>query len=191
MMRTFVVTPPEPVVTWEEAEKHLRLAGDEDERSTVEAMIAAATAHIDGPRGWLGSAIGVQTLEACMPAFGMCRSIALPYPPAIDVVSLEYVDGLGGVVTVDEADYELRGSILRPAFGKSWPTARWDGADGETVRVRYRAGYETVPAPIRAAILLMVGDLFAARETFAPGTVNAVPMTMTVDNLLAPYRRWY
>mgnify|MGYP003351478400 CR=1 FL=1 len=31
-MRVVVITPPAPVVTWEEADQHLRLDGDDEQR---------------------------------------------------------------------------------------------------------------------------------------------------------------
>lgn len=197
-MRVVVVTPPAPVVTWEEADQHLRLEGDVEQKPMVERLIAAATAHIDGPQGWLGRALGLQTLETFLPAFGV-TSICLPYPPAVDIVSIDYVDSGGETVAMEEADYELRGPMLRPAWPKSWPSAQWRGSDGETVRIRYRAGYavdpdadpimSNVPEPIKAAILLMIGDLWHARATVATGAAMAmVPMSATVEHLLQPFR---
>ena len=56
-MRVFVVTPPEPVVSIDEAKDHLRVDGD-GEDALIEGLVAAATGHIDGPNGWLGRAIG-------------------------------------------------------------------------------------------------------------------------------------
>jgi uncharacterized phiE125 gp8 family phage protein len=188
-MRVVVVTPPEPVIIQEEAAQHLRLGDSVDEYQLLESITAAATAHIDGPDGWLGRAIGVQTLEAYLPSFGQ-TSIRLPYPPAIDVVSIDYVDQAGESVTLDEAGYELTGNLLRPAWPNPWPTAQWRGCEGEPVRIRYRAGYEELPAPIRAAILLMIGDLFEYRETAVSGSISAIPMSTTVERLLSPFRVW-
>lgn len=188
-MRVAVITPPAPVITPQEAAEHLKVDDFAEEGGIIEAMVAAATAHIDGPDGWLGRAIGVQTLEAYLPAFGV-TSIGLPYPPAVDIVSCDYIDSSGNAAEVAADDYELRGQLLRPAWSKAWPAAQWRGCDGEPVRIRYRAGYETVPAPIRAAILLMVGDLYRNRSTVSHGREqpNAVPMSTTVENLLGPYR---
>lgn len=45
-----------------------------------------------------------------------------------------------------------------------------------------------MPAPIRAAILLMVGDLYRNRDTTAVGTISKIDMSTTVENLLAPFR---
>lgn len=195
-MRTLVVISPDPVVTWEEAKAHLRLDGD-DEQALVVRLIAAATAHIDGPNGWLGRALGPQTLEAR--ARGFCDTISLPYRPIIDVESVHYLDDQGQSQLVDPATYELVGDDLGTAWGQSWPTPGVYRGNAETVRIRYRAGYavdpaantlvHAVPEPIRAAILLMVGDLWHQRQSFVTGTISsAVPMSMTVENLLSPFR---
>lgn len=46
-----------------------------------------------------------------------------------------------------------------------------------------------VPEPIKAAILLMVGDLWHARATVATGAAMAmVPTSTTVEQLLQPFR---
>ena len=41
-MRVAVVTPPDPVITFEEAAEHLKLGGNQAERPLIEGMIAAA-----------------------------------------------------------------------------------------------------------------------------------------------------
>lgn len=194
-MRVRVVVPPAPVVTWEEAEAHLKLDGDTGEQTIVERLIAAATGHIDGPRGWLGRAIGVQTLEARVDGFHLLGE-RLPYPPAISVVSVKYLDAVGGLQAVNPTLYELDEADLMLAYGRAWPYGR-DGRGA--VRVQYRAGYvadpaanplvAAVPEEIRAAILLMVGDLYRFRETAVTGTIaTAIPMSATVANLLSPFR---
>ena len=186
-MRVVVLTPPEPVVTSEEADAHLRLGGDDEEKVFVESLIAAATGHIDGPDGWLGRALGEQELEAYLPAPEFDRILHLPFPPVIEVSSIEARTDDGWDL-IDPAVYETRGAEV-------WrrPVARWPAwlDDQEAVRVTYRAGYETVPAPIKAAILLMVGDMFRSRASFATMTTTKVPMSVTVERLLAPFRVWY
>ena len=62
----------------------------------------------------------------------------------------------------------------------------------DALSVTYTAGYgaaEDVPAPIRHAILLMVGDMYRFTESAGPGQMASVPMSTTVERLLAPYRR--
>lgn len=182
-MRVVVVTPPEPVVSLDEAKDHLRVEGGDDD-AVITGMIAAATAHIDGPSGWLGRAIGVQTLEARIDTFDLGGTV-LPYPPVISVTSVKYVDPAGVEQTL-AGGYEVLGEQIAPVWGTAWPSIR---TTREAVRVRYQAGYSTLPAPIRAAILLMVGDLHRNRGEAVIGIISAsVAMSTTVANLLAPYR---
>ena len=77
------------------------------------------------------------------------------------------------------------------------PTYFPNGAPtADDLRITFRAGYatadspdvEAVPASIKQAIRLMVGDMWAFRETVALGQVNEVPSSATVKNLLAPFR---
>lgn len=196
-MRVIVITPPAPVVTWEEADQHLRLDGDEEQMEMIERLVKSATQHIDGPDGWLGRSLGPQTLEARMSGF--CDIIRLPYRPVIDIVSVLYLDGQGQPQPVDADAYELFGHELGTAWGKSWPTPGAYRGYAETVRIQYRAGYAVtpvadppvaaVPEPIKQAILLMVGDLWHSRATFATGAnMQAVPMSTTVETLLSPFR---
>lgn len=194
-MRARVITPPTPVVTWEEADAHLKLEGDTSQKPHVERLIAAATGHIDGPAGWLGRALGPQTLEARADCF-WSPGDRLPYPPHIDILSLKYLDSDGVLQTLDSGLYALDDREIVPAYGTAWPRVR---ASRGAVQVRYRAGYaadpaaETlvaaVPEPVKAAILLIVGDLYRFRETAVAGTIaTAIPMSAAVENLLAPYR---
>ncbi|QTH21993.1 phage gp6-like head-tail connector protein [Rhizorhabdus wittichii] len=177
-MRVVVVTPPTPVVSYAEAVVRLRLAGGADEQGDVEMMIAAATALIDGPGGWLGRAIGEQILEARLDAF--CASIDLPYPPIATIVSVKYIDAAGIEQTVPSNDYVLAGRKLTPLPGKAWPSPR---NQPEAVRIRYDAGYEVVPANIKSAILLMTGDQYRHRD-------SAPELSIAAERLLEPLRVW-
>lgn len=183
-MRVVVVEPAEPVVTWEDARHHLRLGGDTSQQAEVEAMVEAATQHIAGPDGWLGRSIGVQKLEARGSFFdGACWM--LPCRPVIAVESIKYLDTAGAEQTLAPDFYELRGDQIVRAYGKSWPASRHDD---ENVRVTYTAGYDELPMPIRAAILLIVGDLYRYRDTAAMVQMSKVPMSVTVETLLSPFR---
>ncbi|NTS64161.1 phage gp6-like head-tail connector protein [Sphingomonas sp. HHU CXW] len=192
-MRVLVITRPDPVVSLADAKAHCKVE-DDSEDALIKAYVAAATSHIDGPDGWLGRALGVQVLEArCGAACG--DTIRLPFPPVVELVSISYLDADGVEQMGDLADVEVLGRDLVAA--SSWP---WVGGSSrrEAVRIRYRAGYpvddsgdsprSTLPAAIRAAILLMTDDLYRNRGTVSPGTVTAVPMSTPVENLLAPFR---
>lgn len=183
-MNTIVITAPPAIVSWAEAKAHLRLDGD-DEKAYVEALVAAATAWIDGPAGWLGRAIGEQDLETRFSEF--CDRMLL-MAPVIEIDAVEYVDETGESKPVDGTAYRVVGQQSRPhlspAYGLSWPHAR---CDPDAVRVRYSAGYLEIPAPIRQAILLLVGQWYEAREAVKIGSaVNEMPFA--VEALLGPFR---
>ncbi|TYC93042.1 head-tail connector protein [Novosphingobium sp. BW1] len=188
-MRVFVIMPPAPASkpSLEDVKAHLRVEHD-DQDQLIQGYIDAAFGHIDGPDGWLGRAFAVQTLEARLPSFGTCGAIELPYPPATAIESIEYIDADGGTTTLDPSGYELTGNLLRPAWPGTFPAASWRGADGETVRIRWIAGYATLPAPVRAALLLMVGDMYRFPETVSDQAVSKIPMSTTAEKLLQPFR---
>lgn len=189
-----VVTPPAAaVVSLELAKSHLIVEHDEDD-TLIGAYVEAATATLDGPDGWLGRALGVQTLEARLDGFVPWAScdglIGLPHAPLISITSVKYDDEDGVEQTFPADKYSLDPDGVLLAYGEAWPTTRRRRG---AVRIEYEAGYvdDAIPAPIRSAILLMVGDLYANRETVVVGPGAAkVPMSTTVEHLLAPFRRW-
>ncbi|WP_230769528.1 head-tail connector protein [Sphingomonas sp. Leaf4] len=187
MRRVLVVTPPVPVVTVAEAKQHLRVDSD-DQNAMIEGLIAAATAHIDGPDGYLRRAIGSQVLEAGMDSFCYDR-IDLPYPPVIEVQSIRY-EGTDGVWrTLDPGRYETRDGSIGSAWGVSWPAVRRYRGASRSVLIRYKAGYAVLPPPIRVAILMMTADLFRSPGSIGgthSGTKTAI--SAPVEALLAPYR---
>lgn len=186
-----LITPPAPLITWSEADQHLRLSGDETDRTLVETFIAAATEYIDGWNGILGRAFMPQTWELSLDEFP-CDAIQLNLPPIISLTSVKYDDADGVEQTEDTDNYYVDTSSsmpwVVPVSGYSWPTTL-DGINA--LRVRFVAGYVdgVVPAPIKAAVLLMTGDLYEQRKTFSDGSVSAVPMSVTVERLIAPYRQ--
>lgn len=184
MPLSLVTAPAETPVTLEEACAHLRLSvGDDD--ATVNALIAAATAHLDGKDGILGRALVSQTWAMTMDTLPR-DGFRLPLVPA-SVESIVYV-ATGGTETVLPAEqYALSGDRVVPAYGASWPAPR---AQTDAVTVTFAAGYggpSNVPAAIRQAMLLLVGYWYDQRSAVNVGNiVNEMPLG--VDALLAPYR---
>ncbi|TDR90298.1 hypothetical protein [Enterovirga rhinocerotis] len=154
-MRTIVITPPGPLIT-PEAVPGDHVAND----AKVAALIQAATEQIDGPTGWLGRALGPQTLElhltACDVAYGPPGFI---YQPLIELLSVKYddPDGTERTLSAPEDHVRLRSWRVMPAT--SWPTI----ADSGHLRIRYRAGYDgdttgAVPERVKQAIVLGVNN---------------------------------
>ncbi len=187
-MAIVVVERPEPFISLELAKHHLMVRHDDDD-TLIGAYIRAVCRHIDGPNTWLGHAIGPQLVEVRQPDWGDFDP--LPCQPLIEVQAVTYVGTDGSEGSIDPDDYEAttRGICLRGAR----PALR---GDREGVRVLCRVGYEDggpsgVPDDIIAAALLMVGDLYANRETGVQGTVSVeVKMAPSVEALLAPYLNW-
>jgi uncharacterized phiE125 gp8 family phage protein len=170
-----------PIVSLADAKAHLRVRHN-DEDDLISAYIDAATATIDGPDGWLGRAVSVQVIEQRFDCFA--AGVCLLYPPIIEIVSVKYLDSNGALQTLATDQYELIDRDVVPVVGASWPSAL---ARRDSVRVQYRAGYASVPKPIQMAILLMVGDLYACRETVG-SNLGSIPMSTTVESLLSPFR---
>lgn len=190
MSTASVVDAPEPFVSLDEAKLHLRVDSDEEDE-LINVFRAAACAQIDGPASYMGRAIGEQTLSLILDEFPSCGPIKLPCPPVQSVTSVKYLDEDGVEQTLATSVYRVINAgrddvAIELKVDQSWPTILEDvGA----VRIVYVAGYETVPAPLKAAALLMLADLYENRETVAVGvSATEIPMSMTVKNLLANYR---
>ncbi|MCQ0987542.1 head-tail connector protein [Jiella sp. LLJ827] len=181
-------------VSLAEAKRHLRVDHDDDD-DMITAMIETATARLDGYSGVLGRAIVSQAWRETFDGF--CRVMRLRLP-ASEISSITWRNAAGQISTVAEEEYALKadaiGSFVRFRNAHVLPA---DLYESEAVSITYTAGYgelvdgqpNPVPGPIRSAILLMVGDLYRFRETAENGGAAAVEMSMTVERLIAPYRR--
>lgn len=182
-MSVVVIQPPEPLVSLEDAKDHLRVTVN-DEDDLIAGYVAAASAWIDGPAGWLGRSIGEQTLELRGNVFSACER--LPYGPVISVTEVRYVDALGTDQLLPETIYRLVGRGLALRHGASWPSLR---GDAEGVRVIYQAGEADVPQQVRQAVLLLVGQWFRNRMSVVVGTISS-ELPFGVEALLSPLRRF-
>lgn len=176
-----VVTPPTgELITLAEAKMHLRVDND-DEDALISGLIAAAIGTIDGPNGWLGRAISPQTITEYRDCF-WSTPLRLTYPPVRSIISVSYVDSAGLMQTVPSDSYELRGEFLDLAWGASWPATAYRERG---VQITYQAGYDVLPAPIKVALLLLVGHLYRHRDEDAQPEMPAA-----VASLLGPYKLW-
>lgn len=117
--------------------------------------------------------------------------IRLPQPNLLSVTTVQYVDTDGATQTMSSGDYAVNTDALPGyvalGYGKFWPTAR---CQRDAVTIAYTAGYgparSDVPEPIRAAMKLILGDLYENREVSVIGATRFEnPAAM---NLLSPYR---
>ncbi len=193
-----VAPPDETPVSLAEAKAHLRIDHDLD-NGRVEAAIAGAVAHLDGYTGILGRALVTQTWRQDIPFWPASRCLRLPLAPVASIASVSYRPAGGGAaVEVDPASYRLLAGTSDPSV--LLPAAFAPALDNapDAISVEFVAGYgkpgdegwpKQMPGALRSAILLMVGDLYRFTDSAALGQVSAVPMSVTVDRLLSPFRR--
>lgn len=193
-----LVTPPEVFpVSLAEARAQLGITTTTVHDAMINRLIAAATAKVDGESGILGRALVTQEWKLTLDCFP--TEIVVPLPPLQSLDEITYLDAAGEEQTLATDEYAVLGvggskrARIVTAHGKSWP-ATWDFA--ESVTVSFTAGYgdeESVPEPLRAAILLHVGHLFENRESTIVDdrtafSVDVLPLGF--DDLIAPYRLW-
>lgn len=180
-MLTRVAAPAASPVSLAEAKAHLAVTHDSDD-TLIHLYLDAAVAHLDGAEGILGRCLVTQTWDWTLDAFEVVLTV--PLPVLQSVAAITYRDANGQTQTVNAEDYRVTGQRITCATG--WPST--DGEPG-AVTVRFVAGYgdpADVPAAIKAAILLFVGDAYANREAHGE-QVFANPAAM---NLLRPYKKW-
>lgn len=190
-----IVTPPTVLpVSLDEAKRHLRVDHDLDDVQ-IGIAIEAATRHLDGYTGILGRAMLTQTWRDFASTWPASRAIPLSLSPVASITSITSRDSDGLVTTLAlGTDYRLvSGMSYRPFILLARDAALPSPAcEPDAVKIDYIAGYgeaSAVPAPLRHAILMMVGDMYRFTESAAHGAMAGVPISATVDRLIAPYRR--
>jgi uncharacterized phiE125 gp8 family phage protein len=206
-MELRLVTPATAdLVTLAEAKAHLRILHDDDD-DYISALCETVRDHLTGENGWLGVSVLPQTWELTFSRFPCYdvewppawqpmqtarprSAVPLPRPPLVSVIGVFYTPSSG----VEEEITDFRtygtaiqaGAYLMPARNKNWPTT--DDEPG-SVRIRYTAGYATLPKAIKHAALLLIGHWYENREAATEAKMNDLPMA--VSALLAPYRNFF
>lgn len=171
-------------VTVEEALAHLLLKEDDPARSYVEALIPDARDMVEGE---IGCPIGEQTFELGLPGF--TPAIEFPRPPLRSIISIKYMLADGSIKVLEDSEasppnfcglYTLetgsKPGALFLKFDQMWPYEIL--AYGFPLKIRYKAGYDPVPAGIRRAILLTIGHLFENREASLIGVAGQPAMEL-------------
>lgn len=192
-----LITPPaEEPVTLAEAKAHLRVTHDAED-GLIELYLASARETVEDATQ---RALMPQVWELGLSRFPPPRTgVELPVAPLLEVLAIEYFTFDGSPMTLSPVAYAVSlssGPRCMPskvfaAAAFSWPAAR--SRDAEAVRIRFRAGYAdaaSVPAPLKAATLLLLGELYDNREAVIP-TRGATPQALSenpaVRRLIAPF----
>jgi len=171
-----LITAGTQAVSTSDAKAHLRVT-DSAEDALITALVQAAQAHVEAV---LGAPLTSEVWEQSFDGFQDFAPMTLLKQPVTAVASVKYdVDGVE--MTLDPADYRVDLPGRRVWTDSTWPTAD----DLASVRVQFTCGFAALPAPLKAAVLLIVGDLYANREAKQAADLTSNP---TVDRLLWPYR---
>jgi uncharacterized phiE125 gp8 family phage protein len=188
-MPTKVITAPtyEPISAADVAE-YIRVDDLAQDELLLEGMITAARQYLEQ---YLSRPIATQTLEEALT--GWADPIVLD-SSLQSVTSIKYLDLNGAEQTLASNQYLVdtysEPAQVTPAYNVEFPELY---AVPNNVKVRYVAGYTSggspdlnpMPKPLRFAMMLIIGDLYANREA---GGDKAYQINPTVQSLLQFYR---
>lgn len=173
---TVIVPPLTYPVSRAEAKLHCRVDGG-DEDTLIDSYIAAAT---DFVAQHTGRSLGTQTLKLTLSGFA--DPIPLPRGPVEAINEVTYYHG-GTSHTLSASSYLLDEDALFRVVGYTWPAT---DARPDAVSIEYTTGQQAVPASIKHAILLLIGQWYDERS--AIGVSNLAEMPFAVQALLTNYR---
>lgn len=184
---TLITAPASEPITVAEAKLHLRVDGT-DEDTLIDSLVKTARRWIENTHGL---ALVTQTWDGSLDAFPY--EIVIPKYPLVSVTSITYHDDDLTTSTVfSSSNYQVDKAKRPPRIvlknGSSWPTDSLRLSSG--VVTRFVAGYgaaSAVPDDIKAALKLLVGQMYMHREPEIVGTIIS-PVEFTVNALLAPHR---
>ena len=174
-------------VTLAEAKAHLRVDGSAED-VLISSLIMTSRLHIEAA---LGLALINQSWKLIRDAWPAGSSVKIPIRPVQSVTQARVLAADGTPTTMSAADYVLEGQGVPPRFvrtGLTWPVP---GRVAAGIEISFVAGYgaapSDVPAPIRQALLMLVGHWYEHRDPIEIGSGDtAIPKA--VSDLLAPFR---
>jgi uncharacterized phiE125 gp8 family phage protein len=188
-MPTKVITAPtyEPISAADVAE-YIRVDDLAEDQLLLNGMITAARQYLEQ---YLSRPIATQTLEEALT--GWADPIVLD-SSLQSVTSIKYLDLNGVEQTLASNQYLVdtysEPAQITPAYNVEYPELY---AVPNNVKIRYVAGYTSggspdlnpMPKPLRFAMMLIIGDLYANREA---GGDKPYQINPTVESLLQFYR---
>ena len=189
---TQTVAPLAEPVTRAEAKLYSRVDITTDD-ALIDLLIKAAREEVEA---YTGRAFVERTYRADITGFS--DTMELPYQPIIAITGIQYYTAASPSVltTLATTEYTLtRNQVIR-SDGGVWPAV---DSVPNAVQITYTAGYEantspidhaaTVPAAVKAAMYLIIGDLHENREgqIIYPGQIQE---NRTVKRLLNYYRAY-
>lgn len=178
---TLVTAASATPVSVAEAKSHLNVDTSDDD-NYIGSIVNAATNEAEIITG---KKFVSQVWDVVYDSFLL--EIVLPHLPVISVDQIIYIDGDGTEQQLYsyQADTSSNHGRIQPTFGEYFPATR--SGIYNAVTITFTCGFgdaSDVPAEIKQAILLRVGDFYAHRETVIVGTIST-QLPMAAKHLLA------
>ena len=171
----------EEPLTVAEAQTHLRIDGD---ATYLAMLIAAARTQCEA---FTCRTMVATTYEQYFDDFGP-EEFLLYWGPVSSVSSIQYYDEDDVLQTFGSGGYHVDNVMDRCRIylddDYSWPDVE---DKPNAVKITYTAGYANaaaVPAQLKYAMLLMIGEMYERRENHVKNLPTAV------EHLMMPYRLW-
>lgn len=171
----------EEPLTVAEAQTHLRIDGDE---TYLDMLIAAARTQCEA---FTCRTMVSTVYDQYFDDFGP-EEFLLLWGPVSEVNSIQYYDEDDVLQTLAASAYHVDNVMDRARIvlddDSDWPEVE-DKPNG--VKITYTAGYTNaaaVPAQLKYAMLLMIGEMYERRENHVKNLPTAV------EHLMMPYRLW-
>lgn len=188
-MATKIITAPtfEPLSVADVSE-YLRLDDSPTDTLLISALITAARQHLEN---YLNRFIAEQTVELALTGWKDKIELSAPLQ---SVTSIKYLDENGAEQTLASNQYIVdtysEPAAIYPAYNVTFPNL-YDQENN--VKIRYVVGFTSggspdsnpLPDPLKFAMMLIIGDLYANREASGEKAYQVNP---TVQNLLQFYR---
>jgi uncharacterized phiE125 gp8 family phage protein len=188
-MSILVITPAtsEPLTT-SDVKDFLRVDSS-DEDTLIGVLITAARSMAEAYTMRILMTTTIEEFYDGFPDYSNPRDRDILYlsrGPIQSITSVKYVDTLGDEQTVSSDNYrtDLVSEPARISSDNGW-TATKDTVNA--VVVRYLCGYSSssdVPAPIRQAMLLIIGEMYEKRQD----SIKRLPTA--AEYLMNPFRVW-
>ncbi len=170
------------VVTLLEAKAHLRVLESYDD-AYIQNIIDVAQAQAEE--------ITSRYLEETATVFYLTEAkgiFELPKSPLIAVDSIEYYSENSSQYETLSAAYFLVNDKREPAQIKLNANFNLNIGTFHPLKVSYRAGYVTLPAPLRQWILMRIATMYENREEIVIGTITSDLNSDYNDFLISKYR---
>lgn len=186
MALQLLTAPAAEPVSLAEAKAHLRVT-ESDEDELINSLITTSRLHIEAA---LGLALVTQDWRLILDCWPLGDTLEIPLRPLAAVSEVRVYDNDANASVIDPLNYTVDTAGLVPRIASRsgyWPIP---GARTSGIEIDFTAGYgatgEAVPAPIRQAMLHLIGHWYEHREPAAIGSAPA-HIPDPVSELLKPY----